>query len=62
MNEEIEQSRFYIHNLIVLVLLRIGSYRAIFFRMLSPNHLFSNSRAAEEAGSVSHWAEGGISL
>jgi hypothetical protein len=30
--------------------------------MLSPNHLFSNSRAAEGAGSVSHWAEGGISL
>jgi hypothetical protein len=62
MNEEIEQSPFHIHNLIYLASLCIGFYGIIFFRMLSPNHLFSNSRAAEGAGSVSHWAEEGILL
>jgi hypothetical protein len=47
MNEKVEQSPFHIHKLIFLVFLWIGFYRIIFFRMLSPNHLFSNSRAAE---------------
>jgi hypothetical protein len=62
MNEEIEQSPFHIHDLIFLAFLWIGSYRIIFFRLLSPKHLFSNSRAAEGAGSMSHWAGGEILL
>jgi hypothetical protein len=56
MNEEIEQSPFHIHDLTFLASLWIGFYRIIFFRMLSPNHLFSNSRATEGAGSMSHGA------
>jgi hypothetical protein len=62
MNEEIEQSPFHIHDLTFLASLWIGFYRIIFFRMLSPNHLFSNSRAAEGADSMSHWAAEGILL
>jgi hypothetical protein len=59
MNEEIEQSPFHTHNPIFLAFLCIGFYRIIFFRMLSPNHLFSNSRAAEGAVLLNHGARKG---
>ncbi len=58
MNEEVEQPPFYIHGLIFLVLVWIGPYRIVLFGMFSPNHLLSNSRAAEETGSMSQWAVG----